>query len=139
VRDCLPEPELITPPATGGFRVLPPGHRLRLTRDHRRTVRHGVRGAGRLLVVHVLVPAGPVHDAPPRAGFVVGRTVGGAVARNTLRRRLRHLVHGRLDRFPPGSLVVVRAGAEAATASSATLGRDLDVALDRALATGARR
>jgi ribonuclease P protein component len=111
--------------------VLPPENRLRLTREHRGTVRHGVRGGGRLLVVHVL---GSAHDAPTRAGFVVSRAVGGAETRNTVRRRLRHLVRDRLDRLPAGSLVVVRAQPKAAIVSSAELGRELDAALDRVLA-----
>ena len=110
--------------------MLPPENRLRLTREHRATVRHGVRGGGRLLVVHVM---GSAHDAPTRAGFVVNRAVGGAVTRNAVRRRLRHLVRDRLDRFPAGSLVVVRAQAGAASVASAQLGRELDVALDRVL------
>jgi ribonuclease P protein component len=110
--------------------VLAPENRLRLTREHRRTVRHGVRGGGRLLAVHVL---GSAHAAPTRAGFVVNRAVGGAVTRNAVRRRLRHLVRDRLDRLPAGSLVVVRAQPGAATVASAQLGRELDVALDRVL------
>jgi ribonuclease P protein component len=130
VRGCLPEPGPITPTALGGVRVLPPGNRLRLTREHRGTVRHGVRSGGRYVVVHVLDTG---HDRPARAGFVVGRAVGSAVTRNALRRRLRHLVRERLGRLPDGSLVVVRAQAEAANISSALLGRDLDPVLDRAL------
>ena len=110
--------------------MLPPGNRLRLTREHRGTVRHGVRSGGRYLVVHVLDTG---DDRPARAGFVVGRAVGSAVTRNAVRRRLRHLVWERLGRLPYGSLVVVRAQAEAANIPSALLGRDLDAVLDRAL------
>ena len=111
--------------------MLPPGNRLRLTREHRGTVRHGLRSGGRYVVVHMLDTG---HDRPARAGFVVGRAVGSsAVTRNAVRRRLRHLVRERLGRLPYGSLVVVRAQAEAANIPSALLGRDLDAVLDRAL------
>lgn len=66
---------------------------------------------------------------PARAGFVVSRAVGGAVVRNAVRRRLRHLVRDRLGDLPPGSLLVVRALPGAADRSYARLGADLDAAL----------
>jgi ribonuclease P protein component len=65
----------------------------------------------------------------PRVGFVVSRTVGGAVGRNAVRRRLRHLMRERLHLLPPGSTLVVRALPAAATASSTELSSDLDAAL----------
>lgn len=71
-----------------------------------------------------------------RVGFVVGRTVGGAVERNAVRRRLRHLMRERLHLLPPGSTLVVRALPAAATVSSADLGADLDAALSRLLGGG---
>ena len=77
-----------------------------------------------------------------RVGFVVSRAVGGAVVRNRVRRRLRHLVRDRLGYLPQHSLVVVRALPAAAEASFTTLGADLDVALDRVAAPrprGSRR
>ena len=64
-------------------------------------------------------------------GFVVSRSVGGAVTRNRVRRRLRHLVRERLDALPGNSLVVVRALPAAAEASYRDLGDDLDRCLDR--------
>jgi ribonuclease P protein component len=69
----------------------------------------------------------------PRVGFVVSRTVGGAVGRNAVRRRLRHLMRERLHLLPPGSTLVVRAMPAAAGASSAELSEDLDAALRRLL------
>jgi ribonuclease P protein component len=80
-------------------------------------------------VLHLLA----VPETGVRVGFVVARAVGGAVIRNRVRRRLRHLVAGRLTRLPDGSRLVVRATPEAATMSSADLGRALDRALDRML------
>jgi ribonuclease P protein component len=66
---------------------------------------------------------------PARAGFVVSRKVGNAVVRNRVRRRLREQVRTRLDGLPPGTMMVVRALPDSATASSAELGRALDRAL----------
>ena len=59
--------------------------------------------------------------------------MGGAAVRNTVKRRLRHLLRDRLSQLPPGSLLVVRALPPAATASSADLAADLDAVLRRLL------
>jgi len=66
-------------------------------------------------------------------GFVVSRTVGPAVVRNRVLRRLRHLMAARLDRLPGGSRVVVRAFPLAAAASSTGLAQALDRALGQVL------
>jgi ribonuclease P protein component len=83
-------------------------------------------------VVHLLAPTPnqPV-DQPSRAGFVVGRKVGGAVERNRVSRRLRHLMRPRLSNLPAGTAVVVRALPGSASASSQELASSLDGALRR--------
>jgi ribonuclease P protein component len=68
----------------------------------------------------------------------VSKAVGGAVVRNKVKRRLRHLMRDRLSALPPGSLVVVRALPGAGDAEHAQLARDLDAALQRLLGGGAR-
>jgi ribonuclease P protein component len=68
-----------------------------------------------------------------RVGFVVSRSVGSAVVRNRVKRRLRALVAARLVRLPDSLLVVVRALPPAGEATSAVLGADLDAALTRVL------
>jgi len=73
-----------------------------------------------------------------RAGFVVSKAVGGAVVRNKVKRRLRHLMRDRIAQLPPGSLVVVRALPGAGDADQAQLARDLDAALQRLLGGGTR-
>lgn len=70
---------------------------------------------------------------PARAGFVVSKAVGGAVVRNLVKRRLRHLIRDRLGVLPAGSLVVVRALPGAGEADHDQLARDLDTALQRLL------
>ena len=112
--------------------MLPPENRLRGARDYRSTVRRGVRVGRPLVVVH-LIPDMDGPESPTRVGFVVGRSVGGAVVRNAVRRRLRHLLRDRLERLPAGSQVVIRAQPEAASVPGRTLSRDLDDALDHAL------
>lgn len=115
--------------------MLPAGSRLRRRADVTDTVRagRGVRGNG-LLVVHVR----SARQGSPRAGLVVSGRIGSAVVRNTVKRRLRHLLASRLAGLPAGTDVVVRALPAAATASSARLGDALDVALARAVPRGHR-
>jgi ribonuclease P protein component len=108
--------------------VLPAESRLRRRHDFSAAVRHGTRSGRTLLTGHLLVPAGEA-DRPPRAGFVVGRSVGMAVVRNRVRRRLRVLVREYLSSLPGGSLLVVRAHPQAATASQADLAAELDLVM----------
>lgn len=71
-------------------------------------------------------------------GFVVSRAVGSAVARNRVRRRLRHLMAERLVLLPERSRLVVRARPGAATAAFPELERALDAALRASGVRGAR-
>ncbi|MGH3344584.1 MAG: ribonuclease P protein component [Carbonactinosporaceae bacterium] len=136
--------------------MLPVGNRLARRRDFTAAVRGGRRAGRPLLVVHlsqvpaegaeaVKRPSGPPaphrsdsrpvdeRGLQPRIGFVVSKAVGGAVVRNTVKRRLRHIARSRINRLPPGSLLVVRALPPAAHATSAELSKDLDSALSRLL------
>jgi ribonuclease P protein component len=73
-------------------------------------------------------------QVPPRVGFVVSRAVGPAVVRNRVRRRLREILRNHVPELPMGALLVVRANPSAAAADTAELRRDLERALERALA-----
>jgi ribonuclease P protein component len=106
--------------------VLPSAARLTRSSDFELAVRRGRRAGRTRLVVHAC-SAGP--NGTTRVGFIVGRNVGGAVVRHRVQRRLRHLLRDRLDVLAPATLVVVRALAPAAGASSAELAADLDSAL----------
>ena len=103
-------------------------------------VRSGRRAGRPTLVLHYLperpvVRSGGPLDPPagPRAGFVVGRSVGNSVCRHRVTRQLRHLLAPQLHRLPATADLVVRARPEAAEAGSAVLGRDLDAGLARLL------
>jgi len=78
-------------------------------------------------------PARVRGDEPPaRAGFVVSKAVGGAVVRNKVKRRLRHLVRSQLADLPPGTDLVVRALPSASGRSYVELGADLSQAIGAA-------
>lgn len=102
--------------------------------DFSLAVRRGRRAGRPNVVVHLLRPEEDRPEAAqPLVGFIVARTVGNAVVRNTTRRRLRHLVRPHLDRLPAGSLLVVRANPRAGAARPDELAADLESALDRLL------
>jgi ribonuclease P protein component len=114
--------------------VLATAQRLRRRGEFAAAVRAGRRAGRGVVVVHLMVPESrdvPSRDpaVPARAGFIVPKAVGGAVQRNQVKRRLRHLVRERLDRFPAGTDLVVRALPGAAHRSYQGLGTDLDAAL----------
>jgi ribonuclease P protein component len=111
--------------------MLQSGHRMRQRDEFTLAVRRG-RRAGRPSAVLYLLRRDDV-DADPKAGFIVARTVGDAVVRNRVRRRLRHLVRDRIDSLPRGSLLVVRANPSAASARYDELAADVGFALDRLL------
>ena len=126
--------------------MLPAQARLRRRPDFTTVVRSGRRAGRPTLVLHYLperpvAQAGGPLDLPtgPRAGFVVGRSVGNSVCRHRVSRQLRHLVRAQLHRLPPTADLVVRARPEAADAGSAVLGRDLEAGLSRLLGDRAPR
>lgn len=124
--------------------MLPPARRLRDPGAFRAAGRRGARGASRTVVVHVLEPgaacgAEPGDRPATRVGFVVSKAVGGAVVRNRVKRRLRHLVRDLLDQAPAGVVVVVRALPASAQATHGQLGRDLQKSWSRALESRAAR
>jgi ribonuclease P protein component len=107
--------------------VLPPQSRMRRRDEFSAAVRGGSRAGRRLLTAHLLVRAD--DQAPALVGFVVSRAVGGAVVRNKVRRRLRSAVLGYLDSLPGGSLLVVRANPQAATARQVDLAAEFDLVI----------
>lgn len=109
--------------------MLPGEARLTRSQDFTAAMRGGRRAGRSRVVVHLRVPGDA--DAGPKVGFVTSKAVGGAVVRNQVRRRLRHVMAARVGSLPAGALVVVRATPAAAGASSAELAVDLDQALAR--------
>ncbi|HEY6795441.1 MAG TPA: ribonuclease P protein component [Kineosporiaceae bacterium] len=125
--------------------MLPAVYRMRRGSDFEAAVRRGRRSGRRTLVVHARVsrvggaPGSQERLQAPRVGFVVARSVGNAVVRNRVKRRLRAAMASRVAALPAGALVVVRANPAAAAADWAMLIADLDAALPKALLLGESR
>ncbi|MCW2937129.1 MAG: ribonuclease protein component [Actinomycetia bacterium] len=115
--------------------MLPSEHRMRRRDEFTLAVRRGRRAGRPNLVLHLLSGADPQADikAAPVAGFIVAKTVGNAVVRNKVRRRLRHIVRAHVHRLPAGSLLVVRANPRAATAHHDELVEDFEAGIQRLL------
>lgn len=118
---------------------------MRESSDFRTSMRRGTRSGNSLLVVHLAnlgetdAPAAHTAGDPPAAealvGFAVSKSVGNAVTRNRVKRRLRHLVASRIERLDARSRMVVRALPASAHAS----GEELAAALKDAWGRSERR
>ncbi|HEY0950302.1 ribonuclease P protein component [Nocardioides sp.] len=118
--------------------MLPAAHRLTDGATFREAIRSGRRAGRRTLVVHLLLGSTDSDPAPARVGLVVSKSVGNAVTRNQVKRRLRHLAREHVSSLPGSAVLVVRALPPAAAATSRELGADLDRCLDRVRAEVAR-
>ena len=69
----------------------------------------------------VLTCCRAAQSGPPRVAYAVGRRSGGAVERNRIRRRLRHVVAHHAARLQPDCQYLVGAGPQALHVSSSEL------------------
>jgi ribonuclease P protein component len=103
------------------------------------TVNQGVRAVQPDLVVHAL-RCDDSTDEGPRIGLVVAKSVGSAVQRHRVARRLRHVARTVIDDLDRADRVVIRALPSSRHAISARLEQELRTALRRARSgSGARR
>jgi ribonuclease P protein component len=92
------------------------------------TVKRGIRAVQPDLVVHALLSA---EGDAPKIGLVVAKSVGNAVQRHRVARRLRHVAHGVVSELDAGDRIVVRALPGSRDAVSARLEQELRTALRR--------
>ncbi|MBO9038335.1 ribonuclease P protein component [Curtobacterium flaccumfaciens] len=92
--------------------------------DYRNVVRRGRKSATAHVVVSV-VRHPTDRSGPTRFGFIVAKTVGNAVTRNLIRRRLKAIAHDLLVECPKGFDVVVRVLPAASQAGWPTLLEDV--------------
>src|SRR5215471_16167808 len=125
----VPEDVRSSPSAPKGSRIagFPKSVRLLRSKDFRRVYDHGARYSGRFFAAFYL--RRPERDAPgggSRIGFTVPRSLGGAVVRNRLRRRVREAVRLRLDQLNPEWEIVFNPRRTAMDSPFAELIREVD-------------
>jgi ribonuclease P protein component len=86
--------------------VLPVSARLTSPQDFARTTKSGLRVTSEHFVGYLYIS--PASREEPRAGLIIGKSVGGSVRRHRVSRQIRHAVADQLAHFPAGSLIVFR-------------------------------
>jgi len=103
------------------------------------TIKRGRRAAQHDLVVHLAHGgAGARRDDGPRVGLVIPKSVGNAVERHRVARRLRHVARIMIDDLAGSDRLVIRALPGSRSASSARLAEQVRSGVRRA-AAGAKR
>lgn len=103
--------------------MLPARYRMTRSTEFSSTVSQGVRSAHPDLVLHAALDT--VDDSGPRIGLVVAKSVGNAVVRHRVSRRLRHVARTVLDDLDSRDRLVIRALPNSARAASPDLERQL--------------
>jgi ribonuclease P protein component len=86
--------------------VLPLTARLTSPQDFARTTKSGLRVTTEHFVGYLHIT--PAATEQPRAGLIIGKSVGGSVRRHRVSRQIRHAIAPLLSQFPQGSLIVIR-------------------------------
>ncbi|WP_407687958.1 ribonuclease P protein component [Mycobacterium sp. HUMS_1102779] len=111
--------------------MLPARNRMRRSSEFGATVKHGTRTAQPDVVVHVRRSA-ERNGAGPQVGLIVAKSVGSAVERHRVARRLRHVARTVLQDLDPSDRLVIRALPSSRQVSSARLEQQLRRGLRRA-------
>ena len=96
--------------------MLPLSARLTSPQDFARTTKSGLRVTSEHFVGYLhITPVTNNADTnntgahqSPRAGLIIGKSVGGSVRRHRVSRQIRHALAPQLKNFPEGSLIVIR-------------------------------
>jgi ribonuclease P protein component len=86
--------------------VLPASARLTSAQDFARTTKSGIRVTSQNFVGYLYIQ--PATTDSPRAGLIIGKSVGGSVKRHRVSRQIRHALAPLISKFPEGSLIVIR-------------------------------
>ncbi|WP_291050774.1 ribonuclease P protein component [Herbiconiux sp.] len=109
--------------------MLARANRITHGRDYRGTVRRGAKFVGPHTVTYIRASDSSSSDA--RFGFIVAKSVGVAVVRNRVRRRMKAAAFALLPSMAPGTDVVVRALPEAASQPYGVLFEELSRSLTK--------
>ncbi|MGV0791313.1 ribonuclease P protein component [Mycolicibacterium sp. XJ1819] len=110
--------------------MLPARYRMTRSTEFGATVRQGMRAVQPDLVVHKMRWPEAGTDGP-KIGLVVSKSVGSAVQRHRVARRLRHVARTVIEDLDPADRVVIRALPGSRDAISARLEQELRTALRR--------
>jgi len=99
--------------------VLPARNRMRRSAEFGLTVKNGVRAAQSDLVVYARRHGGQSADA--QIGLIVAKSVGGAVDRHRVARRIRHVALMVIPELDPADRIVIRALPKSRDAASVRL------------------
>ena len=116
--------------------MLPGRYLMTRSTDFGATVRQGVRAVQPDLVVHALRSDADGCQDGPRIGLVVSKSVGSAVQRHRVARRLRHVARTVVDELDARDRIVIRALPSCRHTISARLEQELRTALRRARPRG---
>ena len=86
--------------------MLPSSARLTSPLDFARTTKSGLRVTSEHFVGYLYIS--PASTDSPRAGLIIGKSVGNSVRRHRISRQIRHAIAPLLTTFPEGSLIVIR-------------------------------
>ena len=110
--------------------MLAHANRITTEDDYRGVVRRGARLVSPNAVTYFRAPKNDESSTgAPRFGFIVAKSVGVAVIRNRVRRRLKAASYSMLDQVKPGTDVVVRALPGAASQPYGVLCQELAASL----------
>ena len=108
--------------------MLPAQNRMRRSTDFDATVKHGTRAVQPDLVVYAR-RGEPASAA--KVGLIIAKSVGSAVQRHRVARRLRHVARAVLPELDPSDRVVLRALPSSKAAISRRLEHQLRAGLQR--------
>lgn len=94
---------------------------MRCSDDFRQTVRSRRKHGKSTMVVYVFEES---ERVTPLVGFVVSKSVGNAVVRNKVKRKMRNIVRTHLNELPPAIKMVIRLSPRATTKTYVELERD---------------
>jgi ribonuclease P protein component len=102
------------------------------------TVKHGTRAVQPDMVIYVYRGDDSSAGAP-KVGLIVSRSVGSAVQRHQMARRLRHAARHVLDGLSPSERLVIRALRRGRDVGSVRLAEELRAGLRRIQKSGSKR
>jgi ribonuclease P protein component len=106
--------------------------------DFDTTVKQGTRAVQPDLVIYARRASDDAGGAP-KIGLIVGRSVGSAVQRHRLARRLRHVARDLVQGLDPAERIVIRALPSSRSSTSVRLAEQLRAGLRRVQAAGPHR